>query len=290
MKLADSELILNPDGSIYHLNLKPGEVAETIITVGDQDRVSEVSKHFDHIELKRQHREFVTHTGVLNGKRLSVISTGIGPDNIDIVFNEMDALFNIDFDKRVIKKELTQLNFIRLGTSGALQADIDVDSFVAGKIGVGFDNLLHFYGGTERICLSDFTSLFMKHTQWNPQNSHPYAIAADAELWNLLGSEEVLEGITTTNVGFYGPQGRILRLSLHDTELNDKITSFRYHGKPVTNLEMETAAMYCMAGLLGHRALSLNVILANRATGTFSKHPMDSMQALIKYALHKIAP
>ena len=288
MKLADSELILNPDGSIYHLHLRPGEVAETILTVGDQDRVSEVSKHFDSIEFKRQHREFHTHTGSLNGTRLTVISTGIGPDNIDIVFNELDALFNIDLKTREIKKEKIQLDFIRLGTSGALQANIPIDSLIAGNIGIGFDNLLHFYGGTNAICLNDFPSLFMEHTQWNPKNSHPYAIEGDNDLWQRLGSDVILEGITTTNVGFYGPQGRTLRLPLFDSKLNEKIGSFRYHGKAITNLEMETAAMYSMAKLLGHKALSLNVILANRATGTFSKHPKESMQGLIRYALNRL--
>ncbi len=288
MRLAESELILNPDGSIYHLHLKPGEVAETILTVGDQDRVSEISKHFDSLEITRQHREFVTHTGMYKGKRLTVISTGIGPDNIDIVFNELDALFNVDFDSRTIKDKLTPLEFIRVGTSGALQCDIPLESFVAGRLGVGFDNLLRFYSRAEEITLEDFPPLFMEHMDWNPKNAHPYAVSCDIELYERLINENVLEGITTTNVGFYGPQGRSLRLGLYDADMNEKLTSFRYHGKSITNLEMETAAMYAMAKLLGHKAVSMNVILANRATGEFSKNPKEGMERLIQFVLNQL--
>lgn len=288
MKIASSELILNPDGSIYHLQLKPGDIAHTIITVGDQDRVEQVSKHFDSIEVKTQHREFKTHTGTYKGKRITVISTGIGPDNIDIVLNELDALVNIDFYSRTIKPEKTVLNIIRVGTSGALQPEIPVDSFIASGIGIGFDNLLHFYGNTESVFKQDFSEAFIKHTQWNPNNSKPYAIAADSSLLSLFVSEKIIEGITTTNVGFYGPQSRILRLAIHDKDLNEKIASFSYNGKKITNLEMETAAIYGMAKLLGHKAVSLNAILANRALGTFSEKPLETIEKLIVYTLETL--
>lgn len=288
MKIAASELILNPDGSIYHLQLKPGDISDTIITVGDQDRVEQVSKHFDSIEVKAQHREFKTHTGIYKGKRITVISTGIGPDNIDIVFNELDALVNIDFKSRTIKTKKTVLKIIRVGTSGGLQPEIPIDSFIASRIGIGFDNLLHFYGNTESVFQQDFSEAFIKHTQWNPNNSKPYAIAADPELLSLFVSEKVMEGITTTNVGFYGPQGRVLRLALQDKDLNEKIANFSYYGIKITNLEMETAAIYGMAKLLGHKAVSLNAILANRALGTFSENPIEAIEELIVYTLETL--
>ncbi len=288
MRIPESELILNPDGSIYHLNLKPDELAHTIITVGDQDRVAQVSKHFDTIEVKKQHREFITHTGTYAGTRLTVISTGIGPDNIDIVLNELDALANIDFESRTIKKEHTALKLIRVGTSGALQPDIHVDSFVASEFGIGFDNLLHFYGNTEEVFNSDFTQAFIDQTNWNPNNSRPYVISADPDLLAQFTSEDIIIGVTTTNVGFYGPQGRVLRLALQDPTLNDKIAAFSYRNKRITNLEMETAAIYGMAKLLGHSALSLNVILANRPNGTFSADPKESVERLITKTLEML--
>lgn len=288
MRLSESELILNPDGSIYHLNLKPGELADTVLTVGDQDRVEQVSRHFDSIEVRKQHREFKTHTGTYKGKRISVISTGIGPDNIDIVFNELDALVNIDFDSRTAKSERRSLEVIRIGTSGALQESIPVDSIVASEIGIGFDNLLHFYGNTDAIIDKPFSEAFVEHTNWNPSNSRPYVVRADEALLRKFSSPLLLLGITTTNVGFYGPQGRVLRLPLYDEDLNNKITSFTYLNRQITNLEMETAAIYGMARLLGHSALSLNVVLANRASGTFSSDPKKATDNLIKITLETL--
>ena len=286
MKIDDSELIINPDGSIYHLHLKPGEVADIVITVGDQDRVDQVSKYFDNIEVNVQHREFKTHTGTLNGKRITVISTGIGPDNIDIVFNELDALVNIDFLTRKIQTKKKSLSIIRVGTSGALQPEIPLNSFIGSAIGIGFDNLLHFYGNTEAIFEHHFSEAFIAHTKWNPSNSMPYAIKGDTSLLTLFGSSEsIITGITTTNVGFYGPQGRVLRLPLQDPGINHRIASFSYHGSKITNLEMETAAIYGMAKLLGHKAISLNAILANRALGTFSKNPSETIEKLIQHTL-----
>lgn len=285
MRIPDSELILNPDGSIYHLNLRPEDLAPTIITVGDQDRVEQVSQYFDRIEVKKQHREFKTHTGTYAGKRITVLSTGIGPDNIDIVFNELDALVNIDFETRKIKEELTALEIVRVGTSGGLQPDIAIDSIIVSEIGIGFDNLLHFYKVAANVLDDEFSEAFLKHTKWNMNNSRPYVVHADPGLLEKFSSEAFKKGITTTNVGFYGPQGRVLRLPIQDTEMNSKISSFEYEGKKITNLEMETAAIYGMSKLLGHKALSLNVILANRANGRFSEEPKVAIDRLIKKTL-----
>jgi uridine phosphorylase len=283
-----SELILTPEGKIYHLNLAPSQLAETIITVGDPGRVAMVSKYFDTIETTAEHREFKTHTGTYKGKRISVISTGIGPDNIDIVFNELDALVNIDFEKRQVKKKLTSLNIIRIGTSGGLTPDVKVDSFLVSLMGIGLDTVMHYYAKTEKIFNREFAQAFIDHTQWNPDNSVPYAVAADKSLIEKMVSDKTLQGITITNVGFYGPQGRVLRAPLWDRDLNEKLTSFRFKKKKITNLEMETATMYGLAKLLGHRALSMNAIVANRASGTFSKDSTKTIDALIQYTLDKI--
>ncbi|MBK5212509.1 MAG: nucleoside phosphorylase [Flavobacteriaceae bacterium] len=283
-----SELILTPEGKIYHLDLAPSQLAQTIITVGDPGRVAEVSKYFDTIETKAEHREFKTHTGTYKGKPISVISTGIGPDNIDIVFNELDALVNIDFEKRQVKKKLTSLDIIRIGTSGGLTPEVEVDSFLISVIGIGLDNVMHYYDKTDKIFNRDFAQSFIDHTQWNPDNSVPYAVEADKTLLKKFTSEKTIQGITITNVGFYGPQGRVLRAKLKDENLNEKLTTFRYKKKKITNLEMETATMYGLAKLLGHRALSMNAIVANRASGTFSKDASKTIDALIQYTLGKI--
>ena len=282
--IPESELILNDDGSIYHLNLKPEDIATTIITVGDPDRVADVTQYFDTIEATVQKREFKTQTGTYKGKRLTVISTGIGTDNIDIVFNELDALVNIDLNTRTVKNNFTQLTFIRIGTSGAIQPDIEMDSFLVSEKAIGFDGLLHFYnnvGFSER----GFAEAFVKHTQWNPDRATPYVVSADTILLKLFSEEVFLKGITGTNTGFYGPQGRKLRLQLQDTQLNEKLESFQYKNQKITNLEMETSGIYGMARLLGHRAVSLNAILANRTNGDFSKNPKDTIDKLISKTL-----
>ncbi|MEJ4088154.1 nucleoside phosphorylase [Galbibacter orientalis] len=286
-KIAESELILNDDGSIYHLNLLPEDIADTIITVGDPDRVATVSKYFDTIELKKGKREFVTHTGTLNNKRISVISTGIGTDNIDIVLNELDALVNIDFATRTIKKKLTSLNIIRIGTTGSLQPEIKVDDFLMSEYAVGFDSLLHFYQ-SEEIQYTDIQQKIVKHTNWFQKKSMPYVVAYDESLASKLLSENVHLGFTATNVGFYGPQSRKLRLEVQDPSLNDKLASFDYNGLKITNLEMETAGIYGLAKLLGHKAVSMNCILANRPNGNFSKDPLKATEKLIQYTLEKI--
>jgi len=287
MPIKESELILNPDGSIYHLNLKPEHIADTIITVGDPDRVDSVTKHFDTIEFATHKREFHTQTGTYKGKRLTVISTGIGTDNIDIVFNELDALANIDFDKREIKETLTSLKIIRIGTSGSIQKNIPIDAFLISEYAAGFDSLLHFYE-SDHVQDSEISEALMKHTNWFNKKSNPYIVTSDDALFNHLKSDKTVTGFTATNVGFYGPQGRILRLPIQDNDLNDKLASFNYKGMAITNLEMETAGIYGIAKLLGHQAVSMNAIIANRATGEFSADPKAVVNQLIQYTLDKI--
>lgn len=287
MALSDSELILNPDGSIYHLNLLPEDISSTIITVGDPTRVPLVTKYFDSIEIEKGSREFLTQTGIYNGKRITVISTGIGTDNIDIVFNELDALVNIDFTTREVKKEKTQLDFIRIGTSGAIQADIPVDSFLLSTSAVGFEGLLHFYdaGHVRNHSLEEQLNSFL---EWNAHNIVAYAVDSDKNLRDMITSNRIRFGITATNSGFYGPQGRSLRLAPKITDFNDKLASFLYKTQQITNLEMETAGIYGLAKLHGHRAISLNAILANRATGEFSSNAVRTVDDLIKYTLEKL--
>jgi uridine phosphorylase len=286
-KIAASELILNPDGSVYHLNLKPENVATNIIFVGDQNRVPKITAHFDSIEFETQKREFRTITGMYKGTRISVISTGIGPDNIDIVMNELDALFNIDLKTRTLKHTHTALNIVRIGTSGSLQSNIPVDSFVLAKYGLGFDGMLHSYD-CEHILESDFEDAFIKHTNWSARKARPYIVSNSAELEKKLVGKEVFVGVTATAVGFYGPQGRVLRLALQDPKLNSKIDNFEFNGVKITNLEMETSAIYGLSKLLGHNACSMNAIIANRANGTFSEDPYKPVDALIVYTLNKL--
>lgn len=288
MHLGPSEFILNADKSIYHLNLLPEDIADTIITVGDPDRVWEVSKYFDFIEVEKHKREFRTHTGRLNDKRITVISTGIGTDNIDIVMNELDALVNLDFDNRRIKEEHTSLEIIRIGTSGAIQPEIPLDAFLFSELAIGFDNMMHFYD-SEEIQHPDIQLAFIDHTEWSVFKSIPYVVRCNEELALNLRSDIVSAGFTATNVGFYGPQGRKLRLSREDEQLNKKIASFRYDGMKITNMEMETSAIYGLAALMGHKAISMNCILANRSTGEFSLHPQKAVDELIQYVLERIA-
>ncbi|WP_291870778.1 nucleoside phosphorylase [Maribacter sp.] len=288
MSLEHSELILNADGSIYHLNLLPDDLAETIILVGDQNRVPKVSQYFDSIEVKKGKREFITHTGTLNGKRISVISSGIGTDNIDIVLNEIDALANIDFKERKIKEEHKQLRIVRIGTSGSIQADIPVDSFVLSEYAIGFDGVLHFYAN-ENIQHPELTKAFVEQTNWSSNKPLPYIVKYDENLGKTLTSNRIRLGFTGTNSGFYGPQGRVLRLALDDKNFNAKLASFEHNKLKVTNLEMESSAIYALSKLLGHRAASLNCIIANRSTGEFSKNPTLAIDSLIKYTLDKLS-
>jgi len=287
IRIKESELILNPDGSVYHLNLKPEDISDTLLFVGDQDRVEKITKHFDTIEFSTQKREFKTQTGTYKGKRISVISTGIGPDNIDIVLNELDALINIDFKTRTIKEKLNSLNIIRIGTSGSLQSDIPVDSFLIGTHGLDLNGMLHFYE-LEDICNHEIENAFMKHTHWNSNKARPIVISNSLELERIFESKQTYKGVTGTAGGFYGPQGRVLRLAIQDSELNNKMNSFLYNGFRISNLEMETASIYGLSKLLGHNALSLNAIIANRANGTFSKNPAKTIESLILYTLDRL--
>ena len=287
MSIQHSELILNPDGSIYHLNLRPEHIATDIIFVGDQYRVDKVTKHFDNIEFSTQKREFKTTTGTYKGKRISVISTGIGPDNIDIVLNELDALVNIDLNTRKAKEKHTQLNITRIGTSGSLHADIPVDSFLLSSHGLDLNGMLQSYQ-VDEISHPDIEEAFIKHTNWSAKKSYPLIVSNGKALEDKLVSNNVYKGITATAGGFYGPQGRVLRLPLQDPDLNKKIDSFNYNNNRITNLEMETSAIYGLAKLLGHNAASMNAIIANRANGTFSEDPYKVVNDLIVYTLDKL--
>lgn len=287
MSIQNSELILNENGSVYHLNLKPAQIAKDIILVGDQDRVNSITKHFNSIEFTTQKREFKTTTGIFKGKRLSVISTGIGPDNIDIVLNELDALVNIDLETKQIKQTKTSLNFIRIGTSGALQKDIPINSFLMSSYSLDINGMLHSYQITP-ISNPLIEKAFIEQTNWSSKKAQPILIENSKKLALKFSSKDMFTGITLTAGGFYGPQGRVLRLPVDDANLNSKIEAFNYKGNRITNLEMETSAIYGLAKLLGHNAISLNAILANRANGAFSEKPKQVIEDLIKYCLSKI--
>ena len=287
MSLQASELILNKDGSIYHLGLLPGDLANTVITVGDPGRVSAVSKHFDTIELKKEKREFNTHTGTYKGKRITVMSTGMGTDNIDIALTELDALVNIDLKAKKIKEELSSLDIIRIGTTGSIRKEIPVDSFIVSEMALGFDGLMHYYK-EDSFLKRDIAEAFVEQTGWSTKKAMPYVVEGSKELIERLSSDTTIKGFTGTNVGFYGPQARILRADVPDREMNNKISDFNYKGHAITNLEMETSGIYGMAKLLGHNAVSMNLVLANRASGEFAENAKEMMDKLIKYCLEKI--
>ena len=279
-RIADSELIITNRGAIYHLDLRPEELATTIILVGDPDRVKKVSVHFDKIEYKLQHREFITHTGYIGNKRLSVTSTGIGPDNIDIALNELDALANIDFETREIKKKFTPLNLVRFGTSGSLQADIPVDSFVASTHGLGLDNLLNYYAYTKTAEENELTDAFVAQTGLDTSITLPYISKGSETLLNKFPST-FHKGITVTCPGFYGPQGRVLRLGLRSPGLINKLTHFQFNNNRITNFEMETSAIFGLGKLMGHQCMSVNAIVANRVVQEFSKDGNAAVEKLI---------
>ena len=287
VRIAESELIINSRGAIYHLDVRPEELATTVITVGDPQRVKEVSKHFDSIEYKAKHREFVTHTGTIGNKSLSVVSTGIGPDNVDIVVNELDALVNIDFESRMVKPDLTRLTIIRLGTSGALQEDIPVDSIVASTHGLGIDNLLNYYKHDNNDEEMQIIQQFVAHTQISSNFSHPYISSAASGILKHFVSG-FYHGITITCPGFYGPQGRVLRLGLTNPDLIDRLTEFRFGQHRITNFEMETSAIYGLGKLLGHQCLSLSTIVANRIKKEFSKDGNAAVEKMIEKSLEII--
>lgn len=287
LKIGASELIINERGGVYHLNLRPEEIADTIITVGDPYRVEKVSKYFDHIEHKSSHREFITHTGRIGNKNISVVSTGIGPDNIDIVFNELDALANIDLSERLQKKEKKSLNIIRIGTSGSLQEHIGVDSFVASTHGIGLDNLLHFYQFQNNAEELEIGRAFSNDINLNSHLSKPYVFGGSALLLSKFASG-CHTGITITCPGFYGPQGRVLRARLSMPTLNDTLTNFRFGNHRILNFEMETAAIYGLGSILGHKCISLSAVVANRITKQFSSDADATIYKLIKQTLERL--
>lgn len=286
--IGESELIINSRGAIYHLNAKPGEIAETIITVGDPARVKEVSKYFDKVEIELSHREFVTHTGWLGKKRLSVVSTGIGTDNVDIVLNELDALVNIDFLTRTIKSELNQLNIIRIGSSGSLQANVPVDSFVASTHGFGIDNLMNFYIHENNEEEKQLLHSFVTQTQLHNRFSYPYIAGAAMSLIKHF-VEGYHQGITVTCPGFYGPQGRVLRLGVTSPQLIGRLSDFHFGNHRITNFEMETAGIYGLGKALHHNCLSLSAVVANRIHKNFSADGHAAIEKLIVKTLEIIS-
>ena len=286
----ESELIINPDGSIFHLHLRPEQLADKIILVGDPGRVPLVAQHFETKECDVQSREFRTITGTYQGKRISVLSTGIGCDNIDIVMNELDALANIDFKTRTIQPQLRTLEIVRLGTCGGLQPNTPEGTFVASEISIGFDGLLNFYAGRDEVCDKELESAFLKHQNWHGWQciAHPYAVHADAELTDRIASTDMVRGITVACGGFYGPQGRRLRLPLADAEANDKIMSFEYNGHRITNFEMESSALAGLSLLLGHKATTCCMVIANRLAGKANPNYKNSIDSLIKLVVERI--
>lgn len=285
--ITESELIINDRGAIYHLDLRPEELATTVLTVGDPDRVAKVSQHFDSIEYRRQHREFVSHTGKIGKKRVTVVSTGIGTDNIDIVLNELDALVNIDFTTRLIRPELTHLTIIRIGTSGALQKDIPVDGWVVSTHGLGIDNLLNFYRHEPNEEEAAILHSFSTQTQLHQRLAQPYISGASGSLLRHF-TEGFHQGITVTCPGFYGPQGRMLRLGLSQPDLIGRLTDFSYGPHRIANFEMETAGIYGLGKMLGHSCLSLSAIVANRVLQQFSRDGNATIERLIQETLRVI--
>ncbi|MBI5542228.1 MAG: nucleoside phosphorylase [Bacteroidia bacterium] len=286
-QIEPSELIINPDGSVFHLHLLPEQIAESIILVGDPGRVEMVSSYFSKIEHKVSNREFFTHTGIFNGKRVSVLSTGIGTDNIDIVVNELDALVNIDLKKREIKEDKKSLTLIRLGTSGGLQEDVFVDSFLVSQSSIGFDGLLNYYQNRNKISNLDFEKAFTEFMDWNPLLPKPYVVDCCKNLMEKLG-KDFKKGVTISASGFYGPQGRVLRLPIADPEINNKIEKFNFNGRQITNYEMESSALYGLSKLLGHHALTICAIIANRVSKTYSKDYKPIVRKLVEHTLEKL--
>lgn len=287
-RIAESELIINPDGSIFHLHLKPEQLANKVILVGDPGRVKMIASYFDEVECEVFNREFNTITGTFNGKRISVVSTGIGTDNIDIVVNELDAIVNIDFESRTVKQNKTTLELVRIGTTGGLQEEAKVDSFVMSTASIGFDGVLNYYARRDEVCDLEFEEAFTSHLSWNPQLASPYVIHAAEQLVTKFEGEEVLNGVTISAPGFYGPQGRVLRLPIADSEINDKITSFEFNGVKVTNYEMESSAIAGLGKLLGHKAVTLCAVIANRVSKTYSNDYKPVVKKLVEYVLDRI--
>ena len=286
--ISNTDLILNPDGSIYHLHLLPEEIADTIILVGDPDRVRQVSEHFDSLEVEKENREFVTHTGSIRGKRLSVISTGIGTDNIDIVVNELDAIANVDLTTRIPLQNRKSLNLIRIGTSGALNEDIPAGTFILTAIAGGLDGLYHFYEDSGNIQVPGLSRAFVESTHWKSQLAEPYFIAGSDSLIDKLYDTEQVKGITLSTPGFYAPQVRSVRLSPFDPQLIQKLNKFDHNGLRICNFEMECSALYALSSLLGHQAVTLCVAIANRVTSDFLEDYKGAVRNLIRTVIDKL--
>ena len=287
-RFEESELILNQDGSVFHLHIKPEQLAHKVILVGDPGRVSLVASHFTDIEMEVQSREFHSITGKYQGKRITVASTGIGCDNIDIVANELDALVNIDFATRTEKAEKTSLEIVRIGTCGGLQEYTPVGTFIVSEKSIGFDGLLNFYAGRNEVCNLALEDAFTKHMHWNPQLCAPYVIEADEELTNRIGGDDMVHGITIACGGFYGPQGRQLRIPLADPDQNAKVESFEYEGMHITNFEMESSALAGLSKLLGHKATTCCMVIANRLIKEANTGYKSTIDNLIKEVLERI--
>ena len=285
---AESELIINGDGSIFHLHVKPEQLADKVILVGDPGRVSLVASHFDSQECDIESREFHTITGTYRRKRISVVSTGIGCDNIDIVLNELDALANIDFKTRTEKEQLRKLTLVRIGTCGGLQEYTPVGTFIASEKSIGFDGLLNFYSGRNDVCDLPFEEAFKQHMQWNPQLCAPYVIDADKETLERIAGDEMVRGVTIACGGFFGPQGRELRIPLADPKQNEKVESFEYNGHRITNFEMESSALAGLARLMGHKAVTCCMVIANRRAKNVNANYKNSIDELIKLVLERI--
>ena len=285
---AESELIINGDGSIFHLHLKPEQLADKVILVGDPGRGSLVASHFESKECDIESREFHTITGTYHGKRISVVSTGIGCDNIDIVLNELDALANIDFQTRTEKEQLRELTLVRIGTCGGLQEYTPVGTFIASEKSIGFDGLLNFYSGRNDVCDLPFEEAFKQHMQWNPQLCAPYVIDADKETLERIAGNEMVKGVTIACGGFFGPQGRELRIPLADPKQNEKVESFEYNGYRITNFEMESSALAGLARLMGHKAMTCCMVIANRRAKNVNANYKNSIDELIKLVLERI--
>lgn len=287
--IADSELIINSDGSVFHLHIKPGQLADKVILVGDPGRVAVVKAFFDTIECENANREFVSATGLFGGKRVTVLSTGIGTDNIDIVMTELDALVNVDFATRMPRPGHHTLEIVRIGTSGSLQPDLPVGSWLLSEAAIGFDGVLNYYAGRNEISDLGFEKAFEEFTNWNPLLAKPYVVNASPELIERLKNDPSIHiGTTISAPGFYGPQGRVVRLPLADPEINHKITAFRYQGRRVTNYEMECSCIYGLSGLLGHKAATVCAIIAGRTSGTATKDYKPVIKQLIGHVLSNI--
>jgi uridine phosphorylase len=285
--IPESELIINSDGSAFHLHIKPEQLSDKIVMMGDPERVTMTARFFDTIECDVSSREFHTVTGIYKGKRITALSHGIGTDNIDIVLTELDALANIDFTTRMVKERFRQLTMIRVGTSGGMQTHCPVGSYVVSEKSIGFDGLIHYYANSRAVCEEDFEEAFQKHVNWSPYHCSPYVISADEELVDRIGYD-MIRGVTISAIGFYGPQGRHVRLGLSDPDLNARIESFRFGEYSITNYEMESSAIAGLGKLMGHKAMTVCAIIANRVALESNANYKGSTEELIKIVLDRI--